>query len=131
MITVTMTFNDLDELTAFVGRTNGGVMGAAPVQPVEPAMQQTAPVVQSVQPAPTAPVQPATTPVQPAPTVPTAAVSYTVDDLAAAAMILMDSGRQQELIGLLQTFGVAALPELKQEQYGAFATALRGLGAKI
>ena len=89
-----------------------------PVTPVVPVPTQT-PVVQSV---PTAPVQ---TPV------PTASVTYTPDDLARAAFALMDSGRQQELIGLLQQFGVNAIPELKPEQYGAFATALRGMGAQI
>lgn len=91
---------------------------SVPVTPVVPVPTQT-PVVQSV---PTAPVQ--------AP-VPTSAVTYTPDDLARAAFALMDSGRQQELIGLLQQFGVNAIPELKPEQYGAFATALRGMGAQI
>ena len=89
-----------------------------PVTPVVPVPTQT-PVVQSV---PTAPVQ---TPV------PTTSVTYTPDDLARAAFALMDSGRQQELIGLLQQFGVNAIPALKPEQYGAFATALRGMGAQI
>lgn len=65
------------------------------------------------------------------PTAPTSVPSYTPDDLARAAMTLMDSGRQRELIGLLQTFGVSSLPELRPEQYGGFATALRGLGAQI
>lgn len=91
---------------------------SVPVTPVVPVPTQT-PVVQSV---PTAPVQ--------AP-VPTTSVTYTPDDLARAAFALMDSGRQQELIGLLQQFGVNAIPELKTEQYGAFATALRGMGAQI
>ena len=91
---------------------------SVPVTPVVPVPTQM-PVVQSV---PTAPVQ--------AP-VPTTSVTYTPDDLARAAFALMDSGRQQELIGLLQQFGVNAIPELKPEQYGAFATALRGMGAQI
>lgn len=46
-------------------------------------------------------------------------------------MTLMDSGRQADLQGLLKTFGVEALPALPKEQYGAFATALRGMGAQI
>lgn len=91
---------------------------SVPVTPVVPVPTQT-PVVQSV---PTAPVQAL---------VPTTSVTYTPDDLARAAFALMDSGRQQELIGLLQQFGVNAIPELKPEQYGAFATALRGMGAQI
>ena len=64
-------------------------------------------------------------------TVPTSAVSYTLDDLARAGMTLMDSGRQADLQGLLKNFGVEALPALPKEQYGAFATALRGMGAQI
>ena len=57
--------------------------------------------------------------------------SYTLDDLARAGMTLRDSGRQADLQGLLKTFGVEALPALPKEQYGAFATALRGMGAQI
>ena len=103
------------------------VQAAAPVTPVQAA----APVA-SAQPAvPTAPAQ-SVTPVAPTQaTVPTTSVTYTPDDLARAAFALMDSGRQQELIGLLQQFGVNAIPELKPEQFGAFATALRGMGAQI
>ena len=102
-------------------------------------MQQ-APVVPTQAAAPVAPVQAAApvTPIQAAapvasaqPAVPTTSVTYTPDDLARAAFALMDSGRQQELIGLLQQFGVNAIPELKPEQFGAFATALRGMGAQI
>ena len=112
---------------------------AAPVAPVAPA-QPTAPVVPPQTVVPTTPVQPAVptapaqsvTPVAPTQaTVPTTSVTYTPDDLARAAFALMDSGRQQELIGLLQQFGVNAIPELKPEQFGAFATALRGMGAQI
>lgn len=58
-------------------------------------------------------------------------MSYTLDDLAVAGMSLMDSGRQADLHQLLASFGVEALPALPPAQYGAFATALRGMGAKI
>ena len=121
------------------------VMQQAPVVPTQPAapvapVQPTAPVVPAQPAAPTTPVQAAApmapaqsvTPVAPTQaTVPTTSVTYTPDDLARAAFALMDSGRQQELIGLLQQFGVNAIPELKPEQFGAFATALRGMGAQI
>lgn len=63
--------------------------------------------------------------------VPTTTTGYMLDDLARAAMTLMDAGRQQELLGLLSQFGVDSLPALPQTQYGAFATALRGMGAQI
>lgn len=153
-------FKDFQDMLSFAGQLLGQVEGEkamqppiqpvtqqAPVMPVQPAptvptvpVQPTTPVtsVQSVAPVvptqptvPTAPVQPVT-PVAPTQsTVPTASVTYTPDDLARAAFALMDSGRQQELIGLLQQFGVNAIPELKPEQFGAFATALRGMGAQI
>lgn len=117
------------------------VQNAVPIAPAMPAqsvptvpttpVQSTAPVVPTQPTAPTAPTQTAT-PVAPAqPAVPTSSVTYTPDDLARAAFVLMDSGRQQELIGLLQQFGVNAIPELKPDQFGAFATALRGMGAQI
>lgn len=57
--------------------------------------------------------------------------TYSTDELASAAMGLMQQGMQTQLQGLLKQFGVAALPELSKEQYGAFATALRGMGAQI
>lgn len=103
---------------------------AAPAQaPVAPAPQPTRPPVQPT--APSAPVQPATVPAGSA-SVPTTAPGYTLDDLSRAAITLLDAGHQQaELQQLLAKFGVAALPMLPESQYGAFATALRGLGAKI
>lgn len=56
---------------------------------------------------------------------------YTVDQIMAAGSTLMDSGKSAELINLLHSFGVQAVTALKPEQLGAFATALRQLGAQI
>lgn len=71
-------------------------------------------------------------PVQQAPqAVPTTQHTYTLDELAAAAMQLMDKGMQQKLQELLAGYGVEALPMLPQDRYGSFATALRGMGAQI
>lgn len=64
-------------------------------------------------------------------TVPTTTISYTHDDLAKAAITLMDAGKQPELLGLLQEFNVQAVPMLKEDQIGPFALKLRELGAKI
>lgn len=109
---------------------------------VQPSVQsQTAPVQQvSVQPTPVQqpaqaqPVQAASQTsaalVQPA-AVPTASKTYTLDELASAAMLLMDRGMQVQLQELLAGYGVEALPMLPPEQYGNFATALRGMGAQI
>lgn len=63
--------------------------------------------------------------------VPTAAQSYSMEQLAVAATQLVDAGRRMELVQLLGAFGVQALTSLPKEQYGAFATQLRALGAKI
>lgn len=105
----------------------------APAVPVAPSTPVAAPVVSTAVPTAPAPVQSAPAPVQPAPVtaVPTTPSSYTLDDLARAAMTLMDAGRQNELQGLLRQFGVDSLPALPPQQYGAFATALRGMGAQI
>jgi hypothetical protein len=74
------------------------------------------------------PAPPATDKPQPAPTKEPA---YTLDQLAVAATPIADAGRQEELRQLLATLGVQALTQLQPEQYGAFATGLRALGAKI
>ena len=63
--------------------------------------------------------------------VPTAAQTYTLDQLATAATQLNDAGRRAELVNLLNEFQVPALTSLPKEQYGNFATRLRALGAKI
>ncbi|MEB8400887.1 hypothetical protein NGG61_13245 [Enterococcus casseliflavus] len=112
---------------------------ASPANPVP----MTPPAAAPVAPTPAAPVQPATTqapptastaPVQTAPaaTAPvSAAPQYTFEQLAAAAAPLSDAGKQAQLIEAINTFGVASLTDLPKEQYGAFATKLRELGAKI
>jgi len=64
-------------------------------------------------------------------TVPTTVQTYTMEQLAVAATQIVDAGRRTELVGLLSSFGVQALTALPKEQYGAFATQLRALGAKI
>lgn len=67
----------------------------------------------------------------PTTTAPTSATEYSMDDLAIAAMGLMDKGMQPQLQELLKSLGVEALPQLPKEQYGMFATALRNLGGQI
>lgn len=70
-------------------------------------------------------------PQTPAPQAPVSAVSYSADDLQKAAIGLMDMGKQPELIALLKSFGVEALPALPPDKYDAFALKLRELGARI
>lgn len=75
-------------------------------------------------PAPVAPAPVAAVPVAPAPT-------YNRDQIMTAGAALIDAGKINELMGLLNTFGVQAVTQLKQDQLGAFATELRKLGAQI
>lgn len=139
MMEITINIPGLKELaeavlcTANTRGTGATVTTAAQPQPVNLAQASAIPQPAPAVPAQQAPVQQAPVTQQPSVTqqVPTATQSYTLDDLARAAMTLMDSGRQAELQGLLKNFGVDALPVLPQEQYGAFAIALRGMGAQI
>lgn len=106
---------------------------ASPVQqvPVQPMPVQQDAQTQSVPTTSTAQsVQQPSAPGQPV-AVPTASKTYTLDELASAAMLLMDRGMQVQLQELLAGYGVEALPMLPPEQYGNFATALRGMGAQI
>lgn len=65
-------------------------------------------------------------------TVPTAAPTYTIQELANAAKGILDAGNVEKLKALLtDQFGVKALTELSPERYGEFATAIRAMGAKI
>lgn len=94
---------------------------AAPAPAVTPAPAPApAPVQAPVTPAPA----PAPVPVAPAPT-------YSRDQIMTAGAALIDAGKINELVGLLNSFGVQAVTQLKQDQLGAFATELRKLGAQI
>lgn len=106
-----------------------GVPTQQPYQPPQQYQQQTFPQPDQQQ----APAQQQQAPTQaPQGAVPTSASQYTLEQLAVAATQLMDAGRQQELVNMLnQSFGVQALTQLPKEQYGAFATKLREMGAKI
>lgn len=98
---------------------------STPVAPVAAIPVETAPVATVVPAAPVAQIPDAQS------AVPTTAATYTLDQLAKAASPLIDAGKLVELQGLLKQFGAPDLTKLAPEQYGAFATALRGLGAKI
>lgn len=139
---INVEFVNLEETVEFADFINGRTTPAS-----QPALMTEA--VQNTAPAPTAPsaaqagqgmvTQQSFTGVQPPVQqtaqpggVPTAAApAYTSDDLARAAQPILDAGRQADLQALLQSFGVTSLPALPQEMYGAFATALRGMGAQI
>jgi len=100
----------------------------APITQTTPAIVETAPAVPTapvLTPAPAAPVVPE------APTVPTQAHTYTLDEISRAAVQLMDRGKQAELMGLLNQFGVESVAALRPDQFGQFATELRQRGALI
>lgn len=105
-------------------------------QPVQPQPVPQVPVQQPQPVPPTQPVQPQPTsqaPVQPAPQAPVATNTpqYTLEDLARAAVPLQDAGRGQDLMALLQKYGVMSMTQLDPSVFGAFATDLRALGAQI
>ena len=61
----------------------------------------------------------------------TGAPTYTLDQISRAGASLVDAGKMQQLLELLGRYGVQAVTQLQPEQYGAFATELRALGAQI
>lgn len=101
-----------------------------PTAPTQtPAPTATPPVAA---PAPTAGQTSAAPGNTPAPTVPvTGAPTYTLDQISRAGASLVDTGKMQQLLELLGRYGVQAVTQLQPEQYGAFATELRALGAQI
>ena len=99
--------------------------GNAPVAPAP---------VPAPAPAPTPaapPVTPMPTAAAPAPAVPVTAPTYTLDQIAKAGANLVDAGKMEQLLALLTKYGVQAVTQLTPDQYGAFATELRALGAQI
>ena len=101
------------------------IPAAAPAAPAA-----VAPVAPAAAPVPTD--QPAAAPVAHAPAaVPVTAPTYTVDQIARAGASLVDAGKMEQLLALLARYGVAAVTQLQPDQFGAFATELRALGAQI
>lgn len=108
---------------------------AAPVSPapVNPAQTPApSPSPMPVTSAPTAGPTSAAPGSTPAPAVPvTSAPAYTLDQISRAGASLVDAGKMEQLLALLGRYGVQAVTQLQPEQYGAFATELRALGAQI
>ena len=140
LATALLALADAWAMTANARPSQSGVApDPAPAQPV-PMQSNPAPAptpapapAQTYNPSPAAPAQ-MTDPIlagAPAPAVPVTPQSYTLDQLAQAATQLMDAGRRNELISLLSSYSVQALTALPKEQYGAFATQLRAMGARI
>lgn len=110
---------------------------AAPV-PVQTASVPTPAPVAAPAPAPAPaptpaapPMTPMPTAAAPAPAVPVTAPTYTLDQIAKAGANLVDAGKMEQLLALLTKYSVQAVTQLTPDQYGAFATELRALGAQI
>lgn len=64
-------------------------------------------------------------------TIPVSVKTYTLQELGNAAKIVMDSGKREDLVELLASFGVKALTQLDVSKYNEFANKLRELGGDI
>lgn len=130
-----------EELKLFLSYSNIPTTEEPPTAPVVPATVQAPPVAPVAQPTPVAPVVPAsvsvpTTPeptqAPPTPAVPVAPVKeYTLEEIQVALQPLMDAGRTNEIVGLMQKYKVASLPELPKEQFPNLVVDLRNMGARI
>ena len=130
-----------EELKTILSYSNIPTTEEPPTAPVVPATVQAPPVAPVAQPAPVAPVVTTsvsvpTTPeppqAQPAPAVPVAPVKeYTLEEIQVALQPLMDAGRTNEIVGLMQKYKVASLPELPKDQFPNLVVDLRNMGARI
>lgn len=127
-----------EELKLFLRYSNIPTTEEPPTAPVVPATVQAPPVAPVAQPTPVAPVVPTSAPLQahpdpvPAPAVPVAPVKeYTLEEIQVALQPLMDAGRTNEIVGLMQKYKVASLPELPKEQFPNLVVDLRNMGARI
>lgn len=130
-----------EEIKLFLSYSNIPTTEEPPTAPVVPATVQAPPVAPVAQPTPVAPVVPTsvsvpTTPeptqAPPTPAVPVAPVKeYTLEEIQVALQPLMDAGRTNEIVGLMQKYKVASLPELPKDQFPNLVVDLRNMGARI
>lgn len=130
-----------EELKTFLNYSNIPTTKEPPTAPVVPATVQAPQVAPVAQPTPVAPVVPAsvsvpTTPEpQQAPATPAVPVApvkeYTLEEIQVALQPLMDAGRTNEIVGLMQKYKVASLPELPKDQFPNLVVDLRNMGARI
>lgn len=130
-----------EELKLFLSYSNIPTTEEPPTAPVVPATVQAPPVAPVAQPTTVTPVVPTSAPVPttpepaqapPTPAVPVAPVKeYTLEELQVALQPLMDAGRTNEIVGLMQKYKVASLPELPKDQFPSLVVDLRNMGARI
>lgn len=133
-----------EELKTFLNYSNIPTKEEPPTAPVVPATVQAPPVAPVAQPTPVTPVVPTSVsvpttpepqqapPTPPTPAVPVAPVKeYTLEEIQVALQPLMDAGRTNEIVGLMQKYKVASLPELPKDQFPNLVVDLRNMGARI
>ena len=114
-----------EELKLFLRYSNIPTTKEPPTAPVVPT-SVSVPTTPEPQPAPPAP------PTPPTPAVPVAPVKeYTLEEIQVALQPLMDAGRTNEIVGLMQKYKVASLPELPKDQFPNLVVDLRNMGARI
>lgn len=130
-----------EELKTFLSYSNIPTTEEPPTAPVVSATVQAPPVAPVAQPTTVAPVVPTSAPAPttpapqqatPTPAVPVAPVKeYTLEEIQVALQPLMDAGRTNEIVGLMQKYKVASLPELPKDQFPSLVVDLRNMGARI
>lgn len=130
-----------EELKTFLIYSNIPTTKEPPTAPVVPATVQAPPVAPVAQPTPVAPVVPTsvlvpTTPeptqAQPTPAVPVAPVKeYTLEEIQVALIPIMDAGRTNEIVGLMQKYGVSDLTKVPKDSYPQLIQDIRNMGARI
>lgn len=130
-----------EELKTFLNYSNIPTKEEPPTAPVVPATAETAPVAPVAQPAPVAPVVPTSVSVPtapepqqapPTPAVPVAPVKeYTLEEIQVALIPIMDAGRTNEIVGLMQKYGVSDLTKVPKDSYPQLIQDIRNMGARI
>lgn len=130
-----------EELKLFLSYSNIPTTKEPPTAPVVPATVQAPPVAPIAQPTTVAPVVPTsvsvpTTPeptqAQPTPAVPVAPVKeYTLEEIQVALIPIMDAGRTNEIVGLMQKYGVSDLTKVPKDSYPQLIQDIRNMGARI
>ena len=139
-----------EELKTFLSYSNIPTTEEPPTAPVVPATVQAPPVAPVAQPTPVAPVVPTsvsvpTTPeptqapptpavpvAPPTPAVPVAPVKeYTLEEIQVALIPIMDAGRTNEIVGLMQKYGVSDLTKVPKDSYPQLIQDIRNMGARI
>ena len=157
MIPTTITLTLDDKAIETINRLISALEKINPksVAPAQPTVQAAPSTAESSTPLNAAPTQPVASPVVPVPTaqppvtqtpaaqpvaevqqpaaIPTSHVAqpYTIEQLQTAMASLVDAGKMEDIRALLSGFGVPSIMGLQPDQYGALATALRGMGAQI